>query len=401
MTTPTTAEQTPDAPATTKLVEAPLIAAGRLLAERGVYSLVWFGADLVVNARYGRLTDFIEVGDYLPERCFALFGLEAEILSLRDDPRRVVELPAVAMVTSAGPLPRLNLTLFYDPQCQCFLMLMAHAVSGSAFDNELSRQMRLRLMAETEAASKSRELARSNQDLARANRDLEDFAAVISHDLKAPLRALRYASQEALALLAAGEVTGASQRLAEIEARSRRMSEMMTALLDYASVGRKADIAEPTDTRALVDRVVAAMPLPRGFEIVVGGDWPLLVTVPAALDLVLRNLIDNAIKHHDREVGHIEVTARREGPLLSIRVADDGPGIAPSQHQAILLPFRTGAAPAGDGAAKGTGMGLAFVNRTVETMGGTLTIRSNPALGRGTTFELGWPPLANALAITD
>ena len=46
---------------------SPLLTAGRLLAERGIYGLVWFGRDLVVSARYGRLTDFCEVGDPLTD----------------------------------------------------------------------------------------------------------------------------------------------------------------------------------------------------------------------------------------------------------------------------------------------------------------------------------------------
>lgn len=388
----------PETDADSRGQPAPLLAAGRLLAERGVYSLVWFNADLVVTARYGRLTEFVEAGDRLAERCIALIGLEQTILALADAPGSVLELPGVALIGADGEAPRLNLTFFHDAATAGFLMLVARATSPYDIEGELSRQMRARLIAEAELAAKSRELTRINTELERANRDLEDFAAVISHDLKAPLRALRFAAEDMARLLDGGDVEQARARLGDIAARSRRMSEMMTALLEYASVGRKADIAAPCATRDLIARVVAAMPVPAGFEIAIEGDWPQIVTVPAALDLVLRNLIDNALKHHDGSAGRITVSARPTERGLTIAVADDGPGIAPAFHRAVLLPFRTlptsdtpaaRARLAGDGT--GTGMGLAFVNRAVEAMGGTLAIRSDPAVRRGTTFVLEWP----------
>ena len=361
-----------------QLPPSPLLAAGRLLAERGIYGLVWFGADLVVAARYGRLSEFLEVGDGLTEQCIALVGLEGEILSLAERAGSVIDLPAVQLMAADRELPRLNLTIFWHAEGGHFLMLLARATSRSDIEFELSKQMRARLIAEAAVAAKSRELA-------RANRDLEDFAGVVSHDLKAPLRALRYAAEDIGALLDAGNIDAARRRLGEIEMRTRRMSSMMTALLDYASVGRKSDVAEPLDTRELVAEVVRSMPLRSGFEVTVGGDWPQLVTVRAALDLVLRNLVDNAVKHHDRERGRIDIHAADGTDMLVITVSDDGPGIAPEYHATVLLPFRTLAAD------KGTGMGLAFVNRTVETVGGRLTIRSDPAQSRGTAFVLTWP----------
>lgn len=368
---------------------SPLLAAGRLLAERGVYGLVWFADDLVVSARYGRLTEFCEVDEPLTDHCIALIGLEAEIAALAGAPGRVIDLPAVAIVTPDRELPRLNLTIFWHAESSHFVMLVARATSRSDIEGELSKQMRARLMAEAEVVAKSRELA-------RANRDLEDFAAIISHDLKAPLRALRFAAEDVSALLDGGDVDGARARLADVAARTRRMSDMMTALLDYASVGRKSDIAEVVDTGAVIAEVLRSSPLRRGFTLTTSGTWPRLRTARAALDLVLRNLIDNALKHHDRDEGTIEVEASPADDFLVIVVRDDGPGIAPEYHRTVLLPFRTLAAPkqdtsAGSGRAEGTGMGLAFVNRTVETIGGRLAIRSDPEVRRGTELVLSWP----------
>lgn len=365
---------------------SPLLEAGRVLAERGVYGLVWVSADLFVNARFGRLVDFIEIGEPLIDACLPLIGLEGEIGQLRTSPGRVLDLPAVMIATPDDSLPRINLTLFWYEQEQHYLMLVARATSRSDLEGELSRQMRARLMAEADAAEKSRELARANTELARANRDLEDFAGIISHDLQSPLRALRYASEEMTSRIEAGDTEGARFLLDDIADRTRRMSQMMTSLLDYASVGRKAEIAEPVATRRIVEDIVHSLSVPPGFEIAIEGEWPSIDTARAALDLVLRNLIQNAIVHHDRDKGRIVVAAKARPRTLLVTVADDGPGIAPAHHKTILMPFRTLAQKPGS-----RGMGLAFVNRTVDTIGGTLTIQSDPKRQRGTTFRLIWP----------
>lgn len=365
---------------------SPLVAAGRLLAERGVYGLVWFDEELYVTARYGRLADFIEVGEPLLNACLPLIGLEQDILALKGLRGKVLDLPSVLLATLDQSMPRLNLTVFWHEDGRHFLMLLARSSSYSDLEGELSRQMRARLIAETAVAEKSRELARANSELARANQDLEDFAAIISHDLKSPLRALRYAADDMASLIDKGDVETARQRLDEIGQRTLRMSDMMTALLDYASVGRKAEIAEPVETRGIAEAIVGSLAIPEGFAVEITGRWPEVTTAAAALDLVLRNLVQNAIVHHDRSAGNITLEAKDGRKTFTISVIDDGPGIEPAHHAAILLPFRTLNARAGS-----TGMGLAFVNRTVATLGGRLEIRSDPAKKRGATFRLIWP----------
>lgn len=365
---------------------SPLLAAGRMMAERGVYGLVWFDDDLIITARYGRLAEFMEVGEPLMEVCLPLIGLDDDIRALKTEPGKVIDLPAVLIATPDDSLPRLHLTVFWHAQGAHYLMLVSRASTRSDLEGELSKQMRARLMAEAELAQASRELSRANAELARANQDLEDFAAIISHDLKSPLRALRYAAEDMAAQIDAGHIARARRRLDEIGERTRRMSDMMTALLDYASVGRKSEIAEPVDTRRIVEDVTRSLAIPQGFRVGIEGQWPRVTTVAAALDLVLRNLLQNALVHHDRPQGRVIITAEDGRKTLKISVADDGPGIDPAHHEAVLLPFRSLSAASGS-----SGMGLAFVSRTVTAIGGRLEIRSNPSEQRGATFYLVWP----------
>lgn len=365
------------------LPTAPLMAAAILLADRGVYGLVWIDPDLVVRARYGRLSDFVEIGVPVTDTLTPLIGLEDDMEALRADPSALVNVPAVSIVRGPDAPPRLNLTIFWSIEEQAYLLIISRAATKADLEVELSRHIRARLMTEAELKQKSRELE-------QANRDLEEYAAVISHDLKSPLRAMRYLADDLEGHLEAGGDASAIARsiLARIRDQSRRMSGMLTALLDYASIGRKEEAVTTVDTLALIKEIIVSIPHPPGIRIELHGEWPVIRTLSAPLDLVLRNLIANAITHHDREIGEVRVVAIDGGGTLEITVADDGPGIAPQHHAAIFLPFRTLGDPARTG---GHGMGLSFVKRTVESVNGRIAVMSNPTSERGAIFRVIWP----------
>jgi signal transduction histidine kinase len=367
---------------------APLVTAVRLLADREVYGLVWLDRDLVVESTYGKLVDFVGIGEPVIHHIYALAGLEDEITGLRERPGGVIELPDVTLVTAEGRRPRANLSVSWSPESAGFIVLVARTGSRSDLEIELVAQMRARLMAESELAAKTRELQRVNGELSQANADLEAYASIISHDLQSPMRMLRYMVDDLETALDKDARGDAIRLMDSLRAQSRRMTGMLAALLEYSAVTRKADAVEPVDTAALVRAIVASVDMPPGFDVVIAGDWPRVATLPALLDLVLRNLIDNAVKHHDRGAGTIELTAFNTGSVLVMTIADDGPGIPPGEQQVIFLPFRKLTASE---AAPGQGMGLALVRRAVEGMGGQISVGSATSNGRGTVFTVHWP----------
>ncbi len=366
---------------------APLVAAGLLMANRKAFGLLWLDEDLIVRARFGPLVDFVAVDESVLDALYALIGLEGEIASLRDDPDRVIYLPGIATINQATDTPRLDLTIFWSEAEKRYLVLIARALSKSGLEEDLSKQMRARLIAETEVAEKSRELSKANKDLARANQDLEEYAAIISHDLKAPLRGLRYCADEIAEAITNGDKKNAQTHLQKLQAQSMRMSQMMTALLDYASVGRKSEVVETVNTHDLVREITSSLSHRQSIEIHIAGNWPTLETLKAPLDLVIRNLVDNAIKHHDSDTAQIAVSAATNSDTLTITIDDDGPGIAPNHHAAIFMPFRTLQNNSGNAG----GMGLALVKRTVDSVGGSLTVVSDPAQSRGSKMVVHWP----------
>ncbi len=355
--------------------------AGELLGSRGVFGLVWLDKSLMVHSRFGTLVDFIAIGEPVTRNLIPLIGLEAEVSGLKAG--QVLRVPSVAIVTENGTGPRLNLVFYAFAEEELTLLVVSPAQMDTSLAIELSRQIRARLMAESEAAAKSQELARTNADLEIANCKLEQFAAIVTHDLKAPMRALGFLADEIEGALLASDAASARERLAELRNQARRVSCMLAALLHYSSAGLSGALIESVDTRELVDEIVRS--LPHGnVKVTLQGVWPRIETLAAPLGLTLRNLIDNSIKHHDRKEGHLLVTCMEAGDALEIALADDGPGIAPEHHESMFLPFRTlGSA--------GEGMGLAIVQKMLDAVGGTIRLQSDAPRQRGVTFTIRWP----------
>ncbi|MCB0186390.1 MAG: hypothetical protein KDE31_19115, partial [Caldilineaceae bacterium] len=213
------------------------------------------------------------------------------------------------------------------------------------------------------------------------------FAYVASHDLKAPLRGI-----DSLAMWisedAADRLPVASrEHLVKLRARVGRMERLLEDLLTYSRVGRRDGQAETVETAALVRDIVDLLAVPAGFTVTIAPNMPVLHTLRAPLELVFRNLIGNAVKHHNQPTsGCIWVEARERGEFVEFRVRDNGPGIEAQHHERIFNMFQT-LRPRDE--VEGSGMGLALVKKTVEHQGGRVRVES--AVGEGAAFYFLWP----------
>jgi signal transduction histidine kinase len=222
-------------------------------------------------------------------------------------------------------------------------------------------------------------------ELARSNRELDDFAYVASHDLKAPLQDVRNLA-EWIAEDAGSRLEPASLRHVELlRERVRRMETLLDDLLDYSRVGRVEDASQELSLVDAFDAAVALVAAREGFRIELDAPPITLVTPRAPFEKVLRNLVANALKHHDREEGSVVVRARIEGDRAIFEVADDGPGIPREFHERVFRMFQT-LKPRDE--VEGSGVGLAIVKKAVELHGGTVVVESE---GRGTTIRYTWP----------
>jgi len=255
---------------------------------------------------------------------------------------------------------------------------------ASIFAFSAARRTRL---VEQLVVEKTRQIAAYAAELERSNRELDEFAYIASHDLKAPLRVIGNAARWLEEDLAA-HLTGENRENMDLlRGRVMRMGKLLDDLLEYSRVGRGSDNHDGNwvNGQVLIDNILLLLSPPKGFELRVAPGFAGLSLKRMPLQTVLLNLIGNAIKHHDRSEGVIKVDVRDEGGFWRFTVRDDGPGIPKRFHEQAFKMFQT-LRPRDQ--VEGSGMGLAFVKKTVGYFGGELSLVSE---GRGTELSFTWP----------
>ena len=252
------------------------------------------------------------------------------------------------------------------------------------------KQVNAQLRAEITARDAAeRELRTNNQHLSRSNRDLEDFAYVASHDLKTPLTGINSAA-EWLEEDLRDSLSGESRKiLGLMRNRIKRMERLLDDLLAYSRVGRTDTAVGETNVAAIFESILEVLGPPAHITVRVEGELPVIVTASAQLEQVLRNLINNAIKHHDKPSGEVVLSGRRVGDFVEFMVRDDGPGILPEFHDKIFQLFQT---LKRRDEVEGSGMGLAVVKKLVEQQNSRITVHSRGD-GTGAEFRFQWPSL--------
>ncbi|MCB0192893.1 MAG: PAS domain S-box protein [Anaerolineae bacterium] len=271
-----------------------------------------------------------------------------------------------------------------DEQGRRLVISMASDVTKrKEFEEALQKnQQRLKELNET----LEQRVVERTEELTRIIQDLDQFAYVASHDLKTPLRAIDNLAAWITEDAADNLPEASKEHLEKMRDRVHRMETLLNDLLAYSRAGRDHEEIEEVDTGELVGNILTILALPKRFTVDVQPDMPHVRTNRPLLEMVLRNLIDNAIKHHDRSDGLITVSANRSGKDIVFSVTDDGPGIDPAFHTRIFQIFQTLQSKDKNG---GSGVGLAIVKKIIEARGGSIEVES--ITGQGATFRFTWP----------
>ncbi|BDI32879.1 hypothetical protein CCAX7_49300 [Capsulimonas corticalis] len=225
--------------------------------------------------------------------------------------------------------------------------------------------------------------------LAQRNAELDQFAYVVSHDLRAPLRGIANLAKWIEEDLGDQVPEETASQLALLRSRVHRMDAMIQGILQYSRVGRADTQIETVDVRNLVDETIDLLAPPPEIEIRVEGNFPTLSTNLTQLEQVFLNLIGNAIKHGNGASRQIRVACREQECDYEFHVIDNGPGISPRYHERIFQIFQTlESLDKVDGA----GLGLALVKKIVERQGGAVSLESDE--GQGADFGFTWPKLS-------
>ncbi len=230
-------------------------------------------------------------------------------------------------------------------------------------------------------------LTRNMAELEAANRDLDDFVYVASHDLRSPLRGLENLASFIIEDWGAAMPDGARKHVETMRVRTSRLDALLEALLAYSRAGSGDAKPEWTGLHEALEHCAELFRSPSFSIDVTGFDADILVQL-TPLQHVVRNLLDNAIKHHDRPNGTLVVDVEPAVMAVAISVRDDGPGIAPEFHDRVFEKFKT-LKPRHQ--VESSGMGLAIIKKLVVSVNGSIRLMSDPATRRGTTIRVIWP----------
>jgi PAS domain S-box-containing protein len=274
---------------------------------------------------------------------------------------------------------------------------------GRAFYNEDGEPIRMmgmaqditeRKQAECALQERTHELNQLNRLLMQTtalanqrNQELDQFAHIVSHDLKAPLRAIANLSEWIEDDLADQGPPDTKQNLELLRSRVRRMEGLINGLLAYARISHQETPSETFALQELLNEILDSLDLPPEFTIDVPPDLPTLTTNRLLLSQVFSNLISNAVKHHDRPSGQVQIRAQAHAEGYEFTIADDGPGIAPKDHPRVFDIFQT---LTSRDQKESTGIGLAIVKKIIEQVGGQIRLESE--LGQGAAFHFTWIP---------
>jgi signal transduction histidine kinase len=231
----------------------------------------------------------------------------------------------------------------------------------------------------------ARTLDSNISELTRKNRELDQFAHIVSHDLKSPLRGI----SNIISWIEEDHGQEISIKLRDyielIKGRLSRASQLIEGILLYARVGREPQPLENVAVLELVEEIVANQSLQPGTQIEIAPGLPTIYTERLPLFQVFSNLVSNAVKYNNSQhpallIWHVSHTDEAE-----FFIADNGPGIAPAYHEKIFQIFQTlDQAEGGDS----TGVGLAIVKKILDARRERIKLISDA--GAGTTISFTW-----------
>ncbi|KYG82266.1 PAS domain-containing sensor histidine kinase [Roseivirga echinicomitans] len=219
--------------------------------------------------------------------------------------------------------------------------------------------------------------------LEKSNNELQEYAHVVSHDLKSPLRSI-----SALVSWIKEDCNDimhdqGHRNLDLIELTVEKMESLINGILTYSAIERAKDEERVVSIDETIENIVALLYIPDHITVTVNKPLPSIYADPTRVQQLFQNLIGNAINYIDKEVGTVEIDYQDAGKYWIYSIKDNGVGIAKEYHEKIFGIFQSLNTDPKKGS---TGIGLSIVKKIVEQYEGEIYLESEE--GVGTTFFL-------------
>ena len=230
---------------------------------------------------------------------------------------------------------------------------------------------------------KEKELLLKN--LKKSNQELNDFAHVVSHDLKAPLRSMNalvsWLQEDCLELSDDENIKGNFELLLK---KIDKMDHLINGILKYASIDKIEHPKKDIDLQEVVDIILDTIHIPENVKVIIPEKLPIAEGDKFRLHQLFQNLISNAVKYADKDNGEVSITYETKKDFWEFQISDNGKGIPKKYHKKVFGIFETL-----DDHQNSTGIGLSIVKKIIDLFDGTIWVSSIE--GEGATFHFTLP----------
>ncbi|PQJ77846.1 sensor histidine kinase [Polaribacter porphyrae] len=217
-------------------------------------------------------------------------------------------------------------------------------------------------------------------NLERQNQELNDYAHMVSHDLKSPLQSI-----DALTTWIKEDYykdlgDGGQQIVNLIRENVEKMDTLIQGILEYSTIGKAEKKLYPVDLNILIEDLILTIENPNDITIELVNELPTIIGDQHRLELLFFHLLENAVKFNDKgEEGLIRIDYQEEEKFWKFSVTDNGKGIEKDYFDKIFVAFQKL-----ENDYKSTGIGLSIVKKIVEAYKGEISLKSIP--DKETTF---------------
>lgn len=216
-------------------------------------------------------------------------------------------------------------------------------------------------------------------DLAKTNKELEDYAQIVSHDLKSPLRSIN----SLISWIKEENENSFDEQTIKyfslIEHKVEKMDHLIEGILTYSKIDKDETRNESVDTHAIISSIIDIIHVPQHITIRIVDTLPTIKADRFKIQQLFQNLIGNAVNYIDKEEGLVEIAAEELETSFIFSIKDNGIGMAKEIHSKIFETFKTFT-----NSKHSTGLGLSIVKKVIDFYKGEIWLESEE--GIGTTF---------------